>query len=133
MKLCSFMRLGLIRCLRKERLCLRKTYSRYACLVISASTLLNILTVRLPISREALLKVSFASPVKSISVNVHLKGPVLMLWLSNVFALSSIVGEVDIVGSRVMIIRGGIIFDCVVLSIFDFLLKWSFQVDGWIQ
>ena len=78
----KFMLLGLARCLHKYLVCQRKAYAGNACLVISASTLLKLSTVRIPTTRAAWLKVAFASPIKRLSVNVYLTGPMLMLWSS---------------------------------------------------
>ena len=76
------MLLDLTRCLRKYLFCSRKAYAGNAYLVISASTLLKLSIARIPVPRAAWLKVAFASPFKSLSVNVCLNGHVLMLWPS---------------------------------------------------
>ena len=88
MKLRSFMLLALARCLQRNLFCLRKAYAGNACLVISKNTLLKLSTVCIPISRVAWLKVAFASPVKSLSMNVYCNSPILMPWPSK--ALSSL-------------------------------------------
>ena len=58
------MLLGLIRCLCKCLFCSRKTYAENICLVNSASTLLKLSKVFIPISKAARLKIAFASPVE---------------------------------------------------------------------
>ena len=74
------MLLDLIRYLRRYLFCSRKAYARNACLVISASTLLKLLTVHLPISRAAWLMVAFASPFNKRSVNLYFWDTVLVLF-----------------------------------------------------
>ena len=84
----SFMLLGFARCLCKYLFCFQKSYAGNACFVIFKSTLLKLSTIHIPVTRAAWLKVTFVSAVKSLSVSMYRKGPILMLWPSK--ALSSL-------------------------------------------
>ena len=72
------MLLGLTRWLSIYLFCSRKKYAGNTCLVISTCTLMDLSKARIPISREAWLKVAFASPFRNLYMNMYLWGPILI-------------------------------------------------------
>ena len=104
---------------------------------VSASTLLKLSVVRIPISRSAWLNVAFESSIQSISVNMSFNGPLLMIWPSK--ALSTL--KVILLHSRGVwshSVQSHYNQGCydtwsLYIVLFENLLKWFFQVDDRVK